>query len=425
LLPALGLALVTSIVGYGSLLQAPLPGLQEMAMFSITGLLATALFVLVVFPLLHRHAIRPPPKSILIMARLPLKFWSKRPTFISVGIALLVLMGLSQLKTGNDIRVFHVPDPQLLREQHLIEELLPGHAPNQFFLIRAKTEEALLQRAERLKPSLEQLAKTNSISGYTLLSDSLPSLQRQQQNHQLLFDTVYRPGGEAEAFYSDLGFDDQVRKQFASRLQTMTPLTLHAWLEVAPQNLKLTWLGHQDGDFYSIVLLETVTDTAALQTLANDEQGVDFVDTVDAISNNLEARMLSAARLLLLAYVAIGFLLILRYRKPSALRLLAVPLASSVLTLALLSACGVPINLFHVFALFLILGLGMDYGVFLRESGTQSSSCLLAIMLSALTSSLSFGLLALSSTPMISAFGMTILIGGMCNWWLAPLAADE
>ena len=56
-------------------------------------------------------------------------------------------------------------------------------------------------------------------------------------------------------------------------------------------------------------------------------------------------------------------------------------------------------NLFVVVALILILGLGRDYTVFLREGGATRRSPALAVTLSALTMLCSFGLLGLEPDP--------------------------
>ena len=65
-------------------------------------------------------------------------------------------------------------------------------------------------------------------------------------------------------------------------------------------------------------------------------------------------------------------------------------------------------------ALFLVLGLGMDYGIFAYElqdgSVTQQ-----AIFISAITSLLSFGLLGLSSIPVAQSFGTILFIGNSFN----------
>ncbi|MFX5522300.1 hypothetical protein ABTD78_23820, partial [Acinetobacter baumannii] len=67
---------------------------------------------------------------------------------------------------------------------------------------------------------------------------------------------------------------------------------------------------------------------------------------------------------LLCAYAAIFALLALRYRR-RAWRALAPPLLASLLTLGLFGWLGLPLQLFHVLAGLLVLGLGVDYGIFL------------------------------------------------------------
>ncbi|MBL4672270.1 MAG: hypothetical protein JKX81_08400 [Arenicella sp.] len=57
----------------------------------------------------------------------------------------------------------------------------------------------------------------------------------------------------------------------------------------------------------------------------------------------------------------------------------------------------------------------MDYTIFAREITQRQSVTLQAILLSALTSLLSFGLLGLSSIPVVASFGITLLIGNLFN----------
>ncbi len=71
--------------------------------------------------------------------------------------------------------------------------------------------------------------------------------------------------------------------------------------------------------------------------------------------------------------------------------------------------------------LFVVLGLGVDYAVFLREGVAARGATLLAISLSTLGTVLSYGLLAFSATPFIRAIGLTLLIGIGFTWLLALL----
>jgi len=83
---------------------------------------------------------------------------------------------------------------------------------------------------------------------------------------------------------------------------------------------------------------------------------------------------------------------------------------------------GGTFSLFHIMALILVLGISVDYGIFFRESGPESATTLLAVVLSALTTILAFGLLAFSSTAAIQAFGTTIFIGIAISLLVSPVA---
>jgi predicted exporter len=94
---------------------------------------------------------------------------------------------------------------------------------------------------------------------------------------------------------------------------------------------------------------------------------------------------------------------------------------ASIAALALLGLAGQGLQLFHVLALMLLLGVGVDYGIFLQEEPSRRDPIAwLAVVLSALGTILSFGLLALSRTPALQAFGLTMLIGTATVWFLAP-----
>ena len=85
---------------------------------------------------------------------------------------------------------------------------------------------------------------------------------------------------------------------------------------------------------------------------------------------------------------------------------------ASIATLAILGIMGKGIELFHILALMLLLGIGVDYGIFFQEqSGAEDGAAWLAVGLSALSTMLSFGLLALSKTPALQAFGLTMALG--------------
>jgi predicted exporter len=129
--------------------------------------------------------------------------------------------------------------------------------------------------------------------------------------------------------------------------------------------------------------------------------------------------------LLIGGYALVFLALAVRFRW-KAWRALAPTLLASLLAVAVVGLTGGKVQLFHVLALWLLLGMGVDYGIFLLEHPSrQAGEAWLAVGLGAVSTLLSFGLLALSSTPAISAFGLAMAVGVASVWALSPLFCDE
>ena len=106
--------------------------------------------------------------------------------------------------------------------------------------------------------------------------------------------------------------------------------------------------------------------------------------------------------------------------RAAAWRVMLPTLLAAGLTLALLGWIGTPFQLFNVLALILLLGMGIDYGIFLTEHRSDDAAWL-AVCVGAASTWLSFGLLSLSATPALHAFGLTLLLGIGLVWLISPL----
>ena len=148
--------------------------------------------------------------------------------------------------------------------------------------------------------------------------------------------------------------------------------------------------------------------------------GVQWVDKVGGISAVLGSYRATMGWVVLGAYAVVFAVLFPRYRGRT-WRVLAPTAAASVLAVALLGYSGQHLQLFHVLALMLLLGVGVDYGIFMQEDADDGNDApWLAVGLSAASTILSFGLLALSGTPALRAFGLTMLVGAALVWLFAP-----
>ncbi|NOY72117.1 MAG: MMPL family transporter [Gammaproteobacteria bacterium] len=427
---AIALSLTTSVLGYSSLLLAPLPGLQQVAAFSVLGLIFSWLFVVSVYPRLSFSGLSRTPKKMLLFALLPKRFWDFLGKRQIILIAVLACLSISVLlianvQLSNDVRILHKPDPDLMRDEALIREVLNSPAPNQFFIVRGRSVQTVLEQEENFRKTLDKLVADGVIEHYQGVSQFVPSQVQQRDNYDLIADKLYFSGGPVARFMDELGFSDSVISEHLRLFAASKNQCL-----LLPEKLSLTdsmglmWLGKVGSEYASIITLSGVDDLGILATAAQQESNILFVDKVQQLTHVIGTQQRFAALLLFVAYGVVMLMVVCWYRSIAAVMLVLVPMLSTLTVIAILTLLGQAISLFHLFAFFLVLGLGMDYSIFIRESTREESSSYVAILLSAGTSCLSFGLLSISSTPMVSHFGFVVLLGCLFNFVLAPLVSQ-
>jgi predicted exporter len=429
--PGLCLTLAAALIGYLGLALTPFPGLRQMAIFSGLGLIFAWLTVLCWFPVFTSE-------GSLQASRLAQAFGASRARWPRLGVnrgsllalavfAVFAIAGISRLNVSDDIRSLQKPAPLLLADQIKLGRLLDAPTPVQFYLLRADTVEQLLQREEALQARLQPLIDRKVISGYQAVSSWAPSIQRQQENQQLARKALLadNANGPLAAIAGKIGEGPEwiARLQVAIASPQM-PLTPENFLQTpAGEPSRYLWLGKVGDKYASIVALRGLNNYANLPLLAqaaDARQEVQWIDKVGEISGVLGSYRRYMGWAAVGAYVAIFALLFWRYRL-AAWRVLLPPALASIATLAALGLLGLPLQLFHILALMLILGLGVDYGIFLREEpDPRDRFAWLAVGLSAVSALLAFGLLALSQTPPLHAFGLTMAIGMATVWLLAP-----
>ena len=433
LLPALVLTLVTTVIGYMGLALTPFPGLRQMAVFSALGLIFAWLTVVFWFPLLARNGTLKSTRVVHWCA-ISLERWPllrlHRSTFWAAGLFIaFAAFGLSRLGVQDDIRLLQNPPKQLIEDQIKLSKLLDAPTPAQFYLIRGTTSEIVLQREEMLKERLNPLIEKQVISGYQALSNWVPSSRVQAARRALIDQKLLNEEGPLAAVAAQIGEDGNwVVTTRTHLLAAASPLTPGDFLKTpASEPWRHLWLGRLDGGYGSIVALRGLTRASLplLQHAAAGLDGVQWVDKVGEISSVLGRYRKYMAWVVLISYVAVYGLLYSRYRKTT-WRVLAPTALASIATLALLGIAGQNLQLFHVLALMLLLGVGVDYGIFLHEHPSRrDATAWLAVGLSALSTLLSFGLLSLSKTPALQAFGLTMLIGTITVWLIVPCFRND
>jgi predicted exporter len=417
------IATATVAIGYVTLFLAPFPGLHQIAALAAIGLLASWATVLLWLPALDRS--RRPQHGDRLLAGMGslLALWQKpRPAWAGWGAlalaAIIVVGGLFQAHADDDVRRMQSLSGPLMAQQEEIQRLAGAAGSAQFFLVEAKDDETALETEEVLIDRLKPLVAQGVLAGFQAPAQYVPSITRQRENREMVHRQLDGPL-----------LADHLRQLGLKHVEPPPPddapfLTL---ADAVTRNGPLSFIAslRLDGGqgVLHAVKLDGVTKPDLLASAADGLPGVRLIDPAGDFSRLLAKYRKRALGLLALSAVLMTPLLAWRYGLKGAVKVMAAPLLAVLLAPALRAWFGGAFTFFDGMALVLVLSIGVDYSIFLAETSPQRQRVtMLAVMMAAATTLLSFGLLALSSVQAVHAFGSTMLIGIFLAFLLSPLA---
>lgn len=425
-LPGLSLSLATSCIGYLALAFTPFPALTQIAIFSAAGLVGAYLSAVCLLPALLNGVVLRPAQWPLNVAQCLLNarqaLLKKVPTPALLALLLMFCAaGLWQLNSKNDIRQWVSAPPQLMTQAQAIARITGYQPTSQFFLVRADSEQQLLERQAALSERLDALIGKGTLQGYLALNQ-LVSPPREQQRLRAALNALPRHWQPLLA----LGVPLPALQNELAQLQALPEQRIDAALNgPLAEPWRLLWLGRDADGVAAMVSLQGLNDASLLREQARDLPGVELVDRLGDLNSVFAATQISAAELKLLSCALIVLLLIAPFGLGGAVRIVALPLLAALCSLASLGWLGQPLTLFSLFGLLLVTAISVDYAILMREHIGGAAVSLLGTLLAALTTWLSFGLLAVSSTPAVSNFGLSVSLGLAFSFILAPWAARQ
>jgi predicted exporter len=326
----------------------------------------------------------------------------------------------------NDLgKLTPVPQDALLQDNELRAQL--GAPDLRFiFVMQAADEEAALLGLEDLEPALAALEQDGAISGYDHAARYLPSVARQAARQRRLPDAAALQAA-LDAALADMPFRSDAFAPFladVAQSRQLQPLAARELLGSALATRFEQLLDTRDGNTIALVTFAGVGDAQALQDLARTAgAGVVLLD-LKAAAESLVAKQrtrllwsLGAAAILLVVVVSIAL-----RRRERVLRVLAPMALTTLIVVAILHGAGIPLTLFHLIALILAAGLGLDYALFFEHAADDPRAqrrSLHAVLVCALSTLIVFALLAMSTLPVLRAIGITVALGVASNFVLA------
>lgn len=432
ILPGISMGLITTIMGYSTFFFIPFDGLKQIAIFTVSGLIAAYLTVLILFPAVFKekgnyknsyHFFRP-----LICAYFRLMDKKMFRYTVYFLLILIIIAGLPGVSFNDDIKVFQMKTADLDKTVTTIKELTNVEYDSEYLLVKGVSKESLLQNIETVTEKLEQIRVNGDLADYQALTKFVPSKKEQKAGHEMLATKVLSYEDEMGKLFDETGFQPQTLEKLKREIEESKGkyLTIDDWLKssVATEYEKL-WIGEISDTCFSAILLSGIKFFELLEEISAEDQNVYLVNNNTRISNLLRGVRKNLFRFIPVLYSIVFLVLVLRYGLIKGLKVFAPSIMTLLLTVSIYSIFSVELNIMHILALILVLALGIDYSIYLAESVANPSVTIVAILLSALTTIFSFGMLSLSMIPALSSIGFTILIGISINLFLSPLASDR
>lgn len=404
ILPGLLMGFFSSALVYLGFLITGYAVLAQIAVFSVMGLLAVLINVLVFFPGVYRaKGFGQPEKLLRITQKMlnnPLQKFFQKPVLPLILLVSVVSSGLILIQPNDDIRALQQLSPTLKQEEAQIREVLSWPSSDYFVLITAADINTMLQQEAEVLNVLRN--QQQNVLG---ISDFIPSLNQQQHQYQLQQDLLNSE--QVQAYLSQFEIPSEPAEPFK-------PLDVEVLNDEAIKLMfKQRWLGEVNGQQALVIPLDRFVE------LPSDSPAIMIQQAKDTSDLFAQFRVKSTW---MLGLAVLGLWLILglfRYGFLISAHLISLPLLAGFMALLLTWSMGLHVSLFSILALLLILGMGLDYVIFLKESKCPEQ-VMLALIMSSLTTILAFGLLAFSQVAVLQSFGFMVGTGIAFVLFMSP-----
>ena len=423
--PTLRLGILTNVAGFGMMWFSDFRGLQELGLFAAAGLLAAGLGTRWLIPWLGPSF----PKTRGWMAENRLTGWRlprrlatlfRTAPWLVTGLCGALFLASKAPLFNDDIRALNPLPIERLVQDLSLQQAFGLQDLRWLIVLKTPSLEATLNAAESLRPTLEALQRQGALKGFDLLTDLIPSPDRQAQRKQAFepfdqFETAFRH----TLTHSD--FDQAHFKAFLEDLQRLSelPVLTPEHFDGTPLAQKLSlFMGKIGSEVVLIVPLKGVENPELIQTTLEQAPTVaQLMDLGRQLTNSLAASREGAIRSLSLGVITIGVILGIGLGGlKSALAVLMPMILAALSTAWLMATLDQGLTIYHLASLLLVMGLSLDQALFFNRDcagGEERAKTHQALILCSLSSILAFGGLSLSSVNLLRAIGLTVALGAV------------
>lgn len=399
ILKSLTVSLITTVSAFLILLFADFVLLKQISVFTISGLITVYTIVVLFYPMMKfnikqannklekLNLIKNKALSFLQKYKNFHKYLSKlNPIILIIIFAIILFVGLCRIHFDDNIKNMYVPPKNLLKAEKLFSDIAGTNGDTSIFIVKGKNLEDILQKEETIIENLED-------TEYQSLSKYVPSIKRQKSN-QILRKELYKNNlNDFATFLPATKRSELINQNFGNNFLTV---------DKSFEYLKKNFLIAQNT---SMIIVSNYN--------GNKIDGIKIINFQKDISSQIKHCRKICIGLLFPIFCILYLLLSKIYNYKSGFKILLPSICAVFFVFGILGLFNCPINLFHLLAIFLIIGFGLDYSVFRFTNPEKSGD---SVFLSCMTTVFSFALLAFAGFKLISSLGIVLALGLLSSY---------
>ncbi len=413
------LACFTTIISYVFLSFSSVSILKTLALFSILGMFNTILTVLIIYPIICGHIFMGNINNIVAMLMTSLLCqYSRFKKYYKLGFVLASLLSIGTISilgikhnfTANALYQM----PQSLEQNEIaIAKRLGSDSISKMIFVGGQSVDDLLVKEEAIKTLLE---------GHKVLSISsiLPSKQKQIANINLVQNALLPYLDEQLKI---LGFDSVVHDNIIADFEKAKTklLDIDILTDSFLASLVKGRIVEADNRYYLAIMCSGEIEQSVFTNISKQyADDVVVFNMNEEINTSIKLATIEAIKFTAFAYIAIFILIIILFKSKS-IAIIAIQSLSLLLTILAHSIFRIELNMFSVLAIILSLGISIDYILFFIKQEDKKQVVFVSILLSMLTTILSFSTLSFSSFVPVRSFGLSLLFGVLFSFILSPI----
>ncbi len=304
------------------------------------------------------------------------------------------------------------------------------YSPSAWFIVSGKTVQETLENEEKVTRALDKINAENKV-GYVCTSLFVPSIASQKKSRAAAEKLL--PFSKQQFLF--LGYSDSEAESLSQKLKDNFYKSQNDFIEIGKNvpdfienSIKSAWIGEIDGKYYSVVLPVRVTDYDAYKKIA-DNENIFMISKVREINEDLDRLSCTILAFFVIVYIVIFAVLKFFYNWKESLKIISVPILIVLCISAVFALLKIKLEFFSITGMILVFGLGLDYIIYMIEDekrnngkSCQEKSSLesFAVLLSFVTTAVSFGALALSKFVPVQMIGLAIFVG-LCTAFLSTV----